>query len=60
MNDRLCKLCYKTEEQHSRDNYCLGDSEKWGEWYVIMPKQKYVPFDNLDYIEWLAKKKHLV
>lgn len=59
----ICKRCKKSLENHviaaanGEPFWCLRENE------IMSPIQagwNFIPMDNLDYIEWVAKQKNLV
>ena len=58
----ICKTCKKSLTKHLIQNWnnCpMGYKDSTGA-DVFSSVNVFWPMDNLDYIEWLAKEKHLV
>ena len=51
------KRCRNCNHAHLAEQTGCIDQEGWNTIYVVCPCKEYLPKDNLEYLEYLAKKK---
>jgi len=56
---KKCKKCTHVRLSHL-EGRCIAANATDGEYLLMCKCKEFVPSDNLDYIEWLAKKKGLI
>lgn len=55
-----CGDCHHTHLSHVEGSRCIASYGTDGEHLLMCGCEEYIPEDNLDYIEWLAKKKGIL